>query len=70
LVEDSLHTYTIPIVWEIFRDMSREDDIKTLIDDLSPSVSEEEEQKEELEKEIHEEAQNIQIEEEKEENQK
>jgi len=42
LVEDALHTYTIPIAWEIFRNMSREDDIKTLTDDLSPSSSEEE----------------------------
>jgi len=40
--------------------VSREDDIKTLIDDLSPSSSEEEEQTEELEKEIHLEAQDIQ----------
>jgi len=67
LVEDSIHTYTIPIAWEIFRNMSREDEIKTLTDDLSPSGSEEEEQTEELGKEIHEEAQNIQIKEEKEE---
>jgi len=54
LVEDALQTYTIPIAWEIFRNMTKEDDIKTLTDDLSPSGSEEEEQKEELEKEIHE----------------
>ena len=54
LVEDALHTYTIPIAWEIFRNMTKEDDIKTLTDDLSPSGSEEEEQKEEPEKEIHE----------------
>ena len=59
LVEDALHTYTIPIAWEIFRNMTREDDIKTLTDELSPSGSEEEEQTEELEKEIYEEAQNI-----------
>lgn len=70
LVEDAIHTYTIPIAWEIFRNMTREDDIKDLIDDLSPSSSEEEEQKKELEKEIHEEAQNIQVEEEKEEKQR
>ena len=43
LVEDALHTYTIPIAWEIFRNMTKEDDIKTLTDDLSPSRSEEEE---------------------------
>jgi len=64
-VEDAQHTYTIPIAWEIFRNMTKEDDIKTLTYDLSPSDSEEEEQKEELKKEIHEEAQNIQLEEEK-----
>jgi len=44
-----------PYSWEIFKNMTREDDIKTLTDDLSPSGSEEE-KKEELEKEIHEEA--------------
>lgn len=42
LVEDALHTYTIPIAWETFRNMTREDDIKNLIDDLSLSGSEEE----------------------------
>lgn len=54
LVEDALHTYTIPIAWEIFRNITKEDDIKTLTDDLSPSRSEEEEKKGEAEKEIHE----------------
>jgi len=54
-VEDAIHTYTIPIAWEIFGNMTKEDDIKTLTDDLSPSGSEEEEQKEEAKKEIHEE---------------
>lgn len=29
LVEDALHTYTIPIAWNIFINMSRDDDIKT-----------------------------------------
>lgn len=67
LVEDALHTYTIAIAWEIFLNMSRGDDIKTLTDELNPSGSEEEKKIEELEKEIHEEQQNIQIEEEKEE---
>lgn len=51
LVEDSLHTYTIPIAWETFRNMSREDDIRTLIEDANPSSSEEEEEKEENETE-------------------
>lgn len=67
LVEDALHIYTIAIAFEIFKNMSREDDIKTLTDDLSAFSSEEEEQIEELGREIHEEAQNIQIEEEKQE---
>ena len=40
--------------------MSREYDIKTLTKDVIPSGSEEEEEKEEIEKEIHEETQNIQ----------
>lgn len=45
LVEEALHTFTIPIAWEIFRNMTREDDIKALTCDLSPSESEGEEQK-------------------------
>lgn len=65
LVEDAFHTYTIPIVWEIFKNMTKEDDIKNLTDGLSPSGIEEEEQKEESKREIHEEAQNIRLEEEK-----
>lgn len=40
--------------------MSREDDIKTLTEDISPSSSEEEEQIEELENNSNEEAQAIQ----------
>lgn len=70
LVEDALHTYTIPIAWDIFRNITKEDDIKTLTNDLSPSGSEEKEHKEEPKKEIHEEARNIQLEEEKEEEQR
>lgn len=53
-MEYALHTHTIPIAWEIFRNISREDDIKTLTD-ITPSGNEEEEEKEEIEKEIHEE---------------
>jgi len=70
LVEDTLHTYTIHIAWEISRNMFRKDDIKTLTDDLIPSGSEEETQKDELEKEIHEETHNIQLGEDKEEKQR
>jgi hypothetical protein len=47
LVEEALHTFTIPIAWEIFRNMTREDDIKVLTYDHSPSESEGEEQQEE-----------------------
>ena len=41
LVEDALHTYTIPISWEIFRNMSRDDNIRTLAENITPSSSEE-----------------------------
>ena len=44
LVEEALHTFTILIAWEIFRNMTAEDDIKALTYDLSPSDSEAEEQ--------------------------
>lgn len=46
LVEEALHTFIIPIAWEIFQNMTAEDDIKALTYDLSPSDSEEEEQQE------------------------
>ena len=55
LVEDALHTYTIPIAWDIFRNMSRDDDIKTLTEDINASGSKEEEEEEEIEEEVHEE---------------
>ena len=45
LVEEALHTFTLPIAWEVFRNMTTEDDIKALTYDISPSDSEEEEQK-------------------------
>lgn len=51
LVEEALHTFTIPIAWEIFRNMTGEDDIKALTYDLNPSESEVEEQKGEYEEE-------------------
>lgn len=63
LVEDALQTFTIPIAWEIFRKMTKEDDIKALTYDLSPLESEEEEQRGETRKEIHEEEKNTQMEE-------
>jgi len=50
-VEEALHTFTIPIAWEVFKNMIGEDDIKSLTYDLSPSESEGEEQKGEDEEE-------------------
>jgi len=43
LVEEALHTFTLPIAWEVFRNMTAEDDIKALTYDVSPIGSEEEE---------------------------
>jgi len=43
LVEDALHTYTIPISWDIFRNMTKDDDIQTLAEELTSSSSEEKE---------------------------
>lgn len=51
LVEEALHTFTIPISWEIFKNMTGEDDIKALTYDLIPSESEGEEPKGEDEEE-------------------
>ena len=44
LVEEGLHTFTIPIAWEIFINMTEEDDIKVVTYDNSPFDSEGEEQ--------------------------
>jgi len=62
LVEDALHTYIVPIAWEIFRNMSRDDNIRTLAENISPSSSEMGEKTEEIEKNIDEGAQDIQVE--------
>ncbi len=62
LVEDALHTYTIPIAWEIFRNMPRDDDIRTLAENISPSSSDEGEQIEEIEKNNDEGARDIEVE--------
>ena len=40
-VEEALHTLKILITWEIFRNMTTEDDIKVLTYDVSPAISEE-----------------------------
>ena len=42
LIEDALQNLRIPIKWSVFRDLLVEDDIKTLIYDVSPSIREEE----------------------------
>lgn len=44
LVEEALHALTLPIAWEVFRNMTTEDDIKALTYDVSLAVSEEGEQ--------------------------
>lgn len=44
LMEDALHTYTIPLSWEIFRNMSKDDDIQILAEEPTTSSSEEKEQ--------------------------
>eukprot|EP00253_Pinus_taeda_P029333 PITA_29333 len=54
LVEEGLHTFTISIAWEIFRNMTGEDDIKALTYDHSPSESGGEEQQGEEGEEIEE----------------
>eukprot|EP00253_Pinus_taeda_P023992 PITA_23992 len=41
LVEDSLHTYTVPLPWETFRNMSTDDNIRILANELTLSSSEE-----------------------------
>ena len=43
LVEDALHTYIVPLSWEIFCNMSRDDDIRILAEELTSSSSEERE---------------------------
>lgn len=70
LVEDSLHTYTVPISWKIFRNMSRDDDIRTLVENITPSSSDEGEKTKEIEKNNDEGAQDNQVEGKTEEGQK
>jgi len=60
LVEDALHTYTVPISWEIFRNMSRDDNIRILAEDITSSSSGEGEHTEEGEKTNGEGTQDIQ----------
>lgn len=50
LVEDALHAYTIALSYDIFRNMSRDDDIRILADELTSSSSEERENTEAREK--------------------
>ena len=44
LIEEALHTLTLPIAWEVFWNMTTEDDIKALTYDVRPTGSEDEEQ--------------------------
>ena len=41
LVEDALHTYTVPLSWEVFRNMTKDDDIRVLAEELTSTSSEE-----------------------------
>jgi len=43
LIKDALQNLKIPIKWSVFRDLLAEDDIKTLVYDVSPSIMEKEE---------------------------
>jgi len=45
LVEEALHTFTLPIAWEVIKNMTVEGDIKVITYDINPFDSEEEEQK-------------------------
>lgn len=44
IIEDALHNLIIPIQWDIFRDMQTDEDIKALTYDISPIVSEKDEE--------------------------
>ena len=50
LVEDALHIYIVPLSWEIFRNMTKDDDIRILAEELTSSSSEEREHLEAEEK--------------------
>jgi len=41
LVEDALHTYIVPLSWEIFQNMSKDDDIRILTEEITSYSSEE-----------------------------
>jgi len=43
LVEDALHTYIVPLSWEIFRNMSKDDDIRIFAEEFTSSNSGEKE---------------------------
>ena len=48
IIEDVLQNLRIPIQWEIFRDMQTDEDIKSLTYDISPTVSEKDEEEIEI----------------------
>lgn len=41
LMEDALHAYTVPLSWEVFRNMTKDDDIRVLAEELTSSSNEE-----------------------------
>lgn len=43
LVVDALHSYKVPLLWESFRNLTREGDIKVLMEETGSSSSEEQE---------------------------
>ena len=43
LVEDALHSYKVPLSWESFRNLTRDGDIKMLVEDSGSSSSEDKE---------------------------
>ncbi|MCY6488190.1 hypothetical protein, partial [Actinobacillus pleuropneumoniae] len=43
LVEDALHSYKVPLSWESFRNLTKDGDIKMLIEETGSSRSEEHE---------------------------
>ena len=43
LMDDALHTYTVPLSWETFRNLTKDDDIRMLAKELTSSSSEEKE---------------------------
>ena len=43
LVDDALHSYKVPLSWESFRNLTKDGDIKMLIEEMGSSSSKEQE---------------------------